>query len=36
MAAQQEWWLLTNSPAQYGLLVVIVGYVLAFYFFEKS
>jgi hypothetical protein len=37
MAAHGEWWLLTNSPARYGLLAIVVVFVLALYFFrEKS
>jgi hypothetical protein len=37
MAVQWEWWLLTNSPARYGLLVLVVAFVLVFRFFgEKS
>jgi hypothetical protein len=30
MVGQQEWWLLPNSPARHGLLVVVVASVLAF------
>jgi hypothetical protein len=37
MAAHGEWWLLSNSPARYGLLAVVVVSVLALCFFrEKS
>jgi hypothetical protein len=37
MAVQGEWWLPTNSLARYGLLAVVVAFVLALRFFvEKS
>jgi hypothetical protein len=36
MAAQWEWWLLTNSPTQYDLLAVVVASVLLFCFFEEK
>jgi hypothetical protein len=36
MAAQWEWWLLTNSPAQYDLLAVVMASILSFRFFEEK
>ena len=37
MVVHGEWWFLTNSPTQYGLLAVAVAFVLALLFFrEKS
>jgi hypothetical protein len=37
MVTHGEWWLLINSPARYGLLAVVVVFVLALCFFrEKS
>jgi hypothetical protein len=36
MLTQWKWWLLTNSPAWYGLLAVIVAFVLAFRFFAEK
>jgi hypothetical protein len=36
MAAQWEWWLLTKSLAQYGLLAIIMAFVLAHHFFEEQ
>jgi hypothetical protein len=32
MVAQCEWWLLTNSPTRYGLLAIVVAFVLALRF----
>jgi hypothetical protein len=36
MATQWEWWLLTNSPAWYDLLAVVVASVMLFRFFEEK
>ena len=36
MAAHGEWWLLTNSPAHYGLLDVIMAFVMAPHFFREK
>jgi hypothetical protein len=36
MVVHGEWWLLTNSPTQYGLLAVVVAFVLALRFFRRS